>query len=535
MAGASADDEPAVILVNDQISLRERFGALEAVRIGMVILTLAVAAVAPRTVGASITELGAVSTWYAVATAAAEWLRRRLGARATGLVNGLLLVDGLWVALILIRTGGSGSVLHFLVYVHVVAVTLLLSSRTGLKVALWHGLLVGVTYYGQLSGWVDPNSPLAILRADPTLDDAFVFRAAALCIVALATAGFSSLNERELRRREADLQELATMAAELRIVRSPDQIVDVLVEHVTGCLGFARALVAPPFVTDEVVGRCWEQRAPLLLREVDGAKNPWLAEMLPRASNVVVVPMVAEDCPVGSLVIERGGRTRTRIPRRTIQMVQQFADHAALALRSAALLSEVERLARVDALTGLPNRRAFEENLQRELHRSKRTGTPCSLIILDVDHFKTVNDRHGHQAGDTVLEVVGSTLAELSRGMDLAARYGGEEFVVLLPLCLPRGAMAIAERLRGAIAASATPVQITVSAGVAAFPVNATEGSDLVAAADEALYQSKREGRDRSTASARTVPVTVTSSSSGRKPLPESHARVPAPPTLDGL
>ena len=126
--------------------------------------------------------------------------------------------------------------------------------------------------------------------------------------------------------------------------------------------------------------------------------------------------------------------------------------HTALAMRNARLLDEVERLATRDSLTGLANRRLFDESLQREAARSQRLATPLSLLVLDVDHFKQVNDSYGHQTGDAVLREVAEALVANTKNFDVAARYGGDEFVVLLPGCGREDAMRVADRVRGEIA-----------------------------------------------------------------------------------
>jgi diguanylate cyclase (GGDEF)-like protein len=203
----------------------------------------------------------------------------------------------------------------------------------------------------------------------------------------------------------------------------------------------------------------------------------------------------------GALVLELGGHA-TRVSRGTLDVLTSFATHAALALRNAWLLAEVERLATIDGLTGVANRRTFENALHREVARAGRTSQPLSLVVLDIDHFKSVNDTLGHQAGDEVLRHVGAALASHAREVDLAARYGGEEFCVLLPACPPDDAMAVAERLRGAIAEYSGPTAVTVSAGVATLPFDAATDTALVAAADQALYRAKSGGRDRTVAAA---------------------------------
>ncbi len=160
--------------------------------------------------------------------------------------------------------------------------------------------------------------------------------------------------------------------------------------------------------------------------------------------------------------------------------------------------AELESLATRDGLTGIKNRRAFGTRLEEEVARATRYSLPLSLLLLDVDQFKSYNDTFGHPAGDEVLKTVAQLLDQSARETDMAARYGGEEFAVLLPQTDAAGAWVIAERIRQAIARQAWPHRsITVSVGVAHLLPVVDTGSQLIARADEALYQSKAGGRNR--------------------------------------
>ncbi len=165
------------------------------------------------------------------------------------------------------------------------------------------------------------------------------------------------------------------------------------------------------------------------------------------------------------------------------------------------VINHLHDLSRTDSLTGLPNRREFDERLDEELERAMRAGgRPIGVVILDLDHFKAVNDRYGHQKGDDCLVRFGRILAAESRTSDLAARIGGEEFAVLVPEVENRAeAVALANRILGRVHAefAGEPFELTVSAGVSAFPEDAAAAEGLVGSADAALYQAKREGRDR--------------------------------------
>lgn len=150
-----------------------------------------------------------------------------------------------------------------------------------------------------------------------------------------------------------------------------------------------------------------------------------------------------------------------------------------------------------DSLTGLKNRRAFEERLAVEVERARRYGGALSLLILDVDHFKGFNDAFGHPGGDEVLRRVSTLLLSKARDTDLVARYGGEEFVVLLPDTELEGARRLAERCRDAIETADWPGRgVTISVGLSPLTLDTLNGDDLLEEADQALYEAKRDGRN---------------------------------------
>ncbi len=167
------------------------------------------------------------------------------------------------------------------------------------------------------------------------------------------------------------------------------------------------------------------------------------------------------------------------------------------------LTTTLEQLGMTDGLTGVYNRRFFDENLVHELKRGERTRGSVALLMLDIDHFKKYNDRFGHQAGDEALRRVAQALAREIRSIDVVARYGGEEFVVILPGGDGRTALAVAERVRSAVESAGIDTggtrggSLTVSVGVGVYPEAAHDAPGLVAAADSALYVAKSAGRNR--------------------------------------
>jgi diguanylate cyclase (GGDEF)-like protein len=166
---------------------------------------------------------------------------------------------------------------------------------------------------------------------------------------------------------------------------------------------------------------------------------------------------------------------------------------------------QLQQLAVTDGLTGLYNYQYFKHKLQMEIVRSKRHGLPMSLLMMDIDHFKTYNDRFGHPLGDRILRRFSNLLFEKVRQIDILARVGGEEFALILPGTPKEGAFSVAEKLRMLIESSYFPLseklplgRVTMSVGAASCPVDAQNEEDLVRFADAALYRAKKEGRNRS-------------------------------------
>ena len=208
-----------------------------------------------------------------------------------------------------------------------------------------------------------------------------------------------------------------------------------------------------------------------------------------------------------TMSVARTGRPFSREER---EVLRYLIGQTAISIENIGLHERVAEQAVTDELTGLANYRHFSDWIAREIARVGRFGGELSLILIDVDDFKVINDTLGHQQGDRVLEEVGRVLRLESRGVDEAARYGGEEFVLALPETGPESALEAAERVRRRIAAlrvpneaeGGEPVSITVSLGVASIPGDADDARSLMAAADRALYRAKQSGKDRSEAAA---------------------------------
>jgi diguanylate cyclase (GGDEF)-like protein len=185
-------------------------------------------------------------------------------------------------------------------------------------------------------------------------------------------------------------------------------------------------------------------------------------------------------------------------------VLRYLAAQASTSIENIALHEQVSQQAVTDELTGLANNRALRRWMDNESERAERFGHPLSLLMVDLDDFKAVNDTYGHLQGDEVLRALGRILRRESRGIDEPARYGGEEFAVGLPETGAEGALEVAERVRARIAAQEIPlvdgdgsIAITASIGVATFPVSAGDVRSLFSAADDALYRAKRSGKNR--------------------------------------
>ena len=179
-------------------------------------------------------------------------------------------------------------------------------------------------------------------------------------------------------------------------------------------------------------------------------------------------------------------------------IIERFGIIVALALDSSRQRELLRTQADTDDLTGLLNRRGFNRRLEALLHQARRTSAPLSLVELDLDHFKLVNDHHGHLAGDAALIAVAGALMRSVRQDEFVARLGGEEFAIILPNAGAAASLAIAERCRSCVAAEGyTGPPLTFSAGVASYPVHAGDADGLLVAVDSALYAAKSAGRDR--------------------------------------
>ena len=226
----------------------------------------------------------------------------------------------------------------------------------------------------------------------------------------------------------------------------------------------------------------------------EGAEHPGRGQQFPLA----VVPLVFQERFIGSLEVMDDDLARTWHDNE-ILLLRTVANQVTVAINHADLFAQMQTQALTDALTGCYNRRSLELHLDRELQNAQRQHQPLALLMLDLDRFKQLNDTVGHDAGDAALRQLSDCFRHELRGVDTAARYGGDEFALVLPRAFAEGAVVVAERLRARIGQIEIPGfgRLTVSIGIAAFPLHASSRQQLVSAADAALYNAKRAGRNR--------------------------------------
>jgi signal transduction histidine kinase len=412
MRSASAAARPAPA---ELVPIAERIRYLLALRVAFALFVLSLGWLAPGLLGTSFGLFASATGAYLLLAVVPEVARGLRRPNLLPLIGATLLLDGIFLAWVTYASGGAQSPLRFLVYLHVVAVTLLGSYRTGLKIAAWHSLLLLVAFYAQGGGFLQVRE--TIVTALPGQGDDFylvsMLNVAALWAVALGTAAFSAVNERELRAQKVDLEHLSAMVADIDDRTTASEIPDILLESLSRAFGFQRGAVlaspehelslmayrgpgqpgAIPPGLDPVMERAWRRRQTILVRRVEPDVDSRLATLLPGGRNLLIVPLFLDrGRPLGLVVLENPGRGGS-IKRWVVQMVEQFASHASLALHNAWLLDEIERK--------LEENRALQRELQihnlalettveertRELRESLR-----DLQIVD-EHRRTLLSR----------------------------------------------------------------------------------------------------------------------------------------------
>ncbi len=227
-----------------------------------------------------------------------------------------------------------------------------------------------------------------------------------------------------------------------------------------------------------------------------GRKNP-----LFKCDFLVSIPLMIENEIIGVLNLNDNDKGFYNVG--DLDFALNVSEFVALSISNALLFETVEKISVTDGLTGLDNHQQMQSLLKNEVDRCQRYASSLSIIMMDIDHFKNVNDTYGHQKGDDILLDFASTMKKFCRSNDVAARYGGEEFILVLPETKVEGAFYIAERIREEMASQTfqhkgKDFKVTVSCGIAEFDPNIIKTpADMIKIADQALYKAKHEGRNR--------------------------------------
>ncbi|WP_432545132.1 GGDEF domain-containing protein [Kineococcus sp. SYSU DK002] len=499
------------------VSFSERVRWVLAARLLVIALPVGAFWLLPDARTASWSDLVQPALLTAVVAVGTSW--RRLPRRLAITVLGFgLVVDGAYLGWAMHCLHGLTGPVPRIAVVYAVAITLLASFRTGVKVTAWHTVVLVVVFQFERTGLLPSTSAAGAghLR----------WHLLSLWVLVLTVACLAAANERELRRRRYDSDLLrrfavdvgrctrATEAAALLAGLGRDELLArraavLLVDEPAGAGADVRAtcVVADgaglrevrwsgTVPADGTLARALADGGPVLRSRVD---EPWLTGVLPDPGRVVVLAAAVAGSPTVVLVLEEvGARRRGRsagVSRRLLATAEHAAAQTVSTVARAGLVDQLRTAAVTDGLTGVGNRRALDESLAAAVDDARRTGSPLSVLLLDLDHFKALNDTHGHEAGDDALRAVGSLLRTGLPAGAFAARYGGEEFCVVLPATADGAG--VAEGLRERVAALDLVAPVTVSVGVSALPAHGVTARDLLHAADTALYDAKRGGRDR--------------------------------------
>ncbi len=263
-------------------------------------------------------------------------------------------------------------------------------------------------------------------------------------------------------------------------------------------------------------GSAWQigERIPLkgsgtewVIRHKKGLVEPDLTRnrMFPTAEkylkqgirSIAYLPLITKDEGIGSLIV--ASRNPDAYSTEQVNLLERLASQISTSVANSQLYASAEQRARIDEITGLFNRRHFDESIQREIDRHSRHGSMLSLVVLDLDNFKSYNDLMGHVVGDKLLKRIGRSVKEALRNIDLAFRYGGDEFAIILPHTSAEDAFSAAERVRERIADEVTGEQVLVTAslGLASWPSDGLSSDDIIDVADRALYYAKQTGGNR--------------------------------------
>ncbi|MEK7774703.1 MAG: diguanylate cyclase [Candidatus Zixiibacteriota bacterium] len=436
-----------------------------------------------------------------------------------------IVFDLLMVPLLVLWTGGMESSFYLLFYLTVGVAAYVLSSPFAISVAV----IVSATY-----GWIYWSD----FQTDLLFD--FVVRTGFLWGFFLAITYssdflrksekrllklFDTLNQRtsELEKTQARLEVIYENSRTLASLLDPDGVIKEIMRILGAVLRYetyaiilrdkdghhyfrARCIRNQknfhvkqfPLTSDDLIAKVMETGESVRISDFRGRTD--YAPMNESTAALMLVPMTSHGHTVGVLLAE--GMATDQFNEREGQLFSIVARSASMALENAELHKRTEELTIIDELTETFNYRYFVQKLQEEKRRALRYTVPLSLIMVDIDWFKKLNDTYGHEVGNVVLREISNIIKRCVRDVDLFARYGGEEFAVILPQTGVGEAHRIGERIREQVektvvdAGSAGKLRVTVSVGISSFPENGKSHEELVTVADQALYKAKGEGKN---------------------------------------
>jgi len=252
-------------------------------------------------------------------------------------------------------------------------------------------------------------------------------------------------------------------------------------------------------IKNTIIDMIIKEKKPYYISDIKNLRTPILPIKINNIKSAYIIPMFYERYLLGLLIALSENINAFDIQQRSF--LELFANQATTSLINSKFYSEIQQLAITDGLTGLYNHRHFQEQLSHEFKRYERFKEPFSILLIDIDYFKKINDKYGHQAGDMILKDIAKIIKKTVRNIDISARYGGEEFVVILTSTSQKEACRIAERIRKNIQKYSftfnnESIKVTVSIGVSTYPEIAKTKDELFTTADKALYKAKENGRN---------------------------------------
>lgn len=476
---------------------------------------------------------GVVILLYILANCGAYYFFRK-GAYLDLVTNIIITIDVIVLTIMIYLTGGLLSPIA-IGYVLQVSGTALhanyrLSVIMGVLSIMLYSILLGLTYF-KVIPYMGPEivvGGLPIFQSVPHILMSIIILSGFLSLISYSTGSVASkikVKEKELEKLNINLSALHETGRKVSSSLKTDEILNSMLEGIANKLGYSRlklflakggeALIEKTYpsnkdrtdwqVDSEAFNKVIQEKSPqLAIRLLPEKKSFWEEKILRRKSHYSVhlfSPLIVRDRLEGVVAV---GMDITAEPElSSLHTLETLTHQVATVLENAQLYEEVELLSITDGLTELFTRRHFMTKLTEDINRARRYNYLLSLIMIDIDHFKKINDTYGHPQGDIVLKEIARLLKKDLRAGDVAARYGGEEFVIIYPYTELDKARVAAERLRTLVEnhqfpRQGSPLKVTISLGVATFPSQkVTDEESLISQADKQLYKAKYEGRNR--------------------------------------